>query len=1034
MKARFAYLVSLAATVLLLVGFNPAYAQVGKLTGVVTDAQTGEALAGAQIFLEGTGRGALTAENGRYFIVNITPGRYTLVVELIGFQSVRRENVQVTIDITRVMNFELTPQAIAVEEIRVEAERTPLIEISATGTKDAITIEDIVTLPITTINDALALRSGFLQVPQNTDIVAFSEENRGITPLRIRGGRNGETLTLIDGVPISNFVFGGPAFQVTPYAVRQIDFIRGGFEPQYGNALSGIINIATQEGGTELAGTVEYRTTEVSGALGSDPDELANQDLFQGSVSGPVPATDERLRFAFAGRSNTGVSRMIEFDDEIFNPFREPPELEGRESSFGIQPSTWDLFPGWRAAGFDEIRDVFGKLTFYATPTAKLNFTVIDYQRQTQPFLFEFLLTGYDVVEACTEQYGDPDGCASFYGTGTQRDFEDVVQGSIRQGRTLYTANWNHTLGRTFYRLTVGRFDQDRESCNYFQGVCLEDRFADVNFTENFIRGGITEPHPTGGTNAFFGGEDLTTWSFRTDLQTQLTDHHNLGAGTFYQTHDLEYSETRDRGTNDVLVVPGEYSADPWEAAFYVQDKIEYDFLTVQLGFRFDFGKAGGFFFSNPLDPTNGTTALDVCDNPGSFQNVQVLSFDEQAGQSRLETLSADPTWTRLFCAENRDALDLAALIATTDDFDESSRRSQFSPRLGLSFPITASASLFFNFARFSQNPLYNNLFQGTGVGTPAEGTPRGPALFNSAYTVPFVGNPNLLIEETNSYEIGYLAEIGDELGLSVILFSKDQVGLTGLRLGGRDERDNQIFDEGITYGTSTPGYQILLNQDFTSVRGIELSLRKRLANHWAFDLNYAFSNARTNAAPPERQFERLDEGDLRVLREITSEVDQPHVFNGTIRFQVGNEPPLEGVLGDILQHTLLSFVARAASGLPYTPSSAEPGDALSFNPDRGELNSGRAPATFQLNMLAQKEFQIQNVRYGAFVQVINLTDKKNCIQVSPVTGKCTEGAFDFERRRRGNPVGEGATSTLLNRAHWVGQRRTIFAGLRLSF
>ena len=56
---------------LFLLGSTPAFAQTGKVTGVVTDAQTGEPLVGVQVYLEGTGRGALTSENGRFFIVNI---------------------------------------------------------------------------------------------------------------------------------------------------------------------------------------------------------------------------------------------------------------------------------------------------------------------------------------------------------------------------------------------------------------------------------------------------------------------------------------------------------------------------------------------------------------------------------------------------------------------------------------------------------------------------------------------------------------------------------------------------------------------------------------------------------------------------------------------------------------------------------------------------------------------------------------------------------------------------------------------------
>ncbi len=1014
---------------LFLIGSSPAFAQTGKVTGVVTDAQTGEPLVGAQVYLEGTGRGALTSENGRYFIVNLQPRVYVVIAELLGYQTMRVENMQISIDITRQVNFELTPQAIAVGEIRVEVEATPLIETSATGTRDFISLSDITSLPVTTINEALSLRSGFLEVPQNTDILSLTEETRGVTPVRIRGGRNGETLSLIDGVPINNFLFGGPAFQPTPFAIQQLDYIRGGFEAQYGNALSGIINIATREGGTQLAGALEYRTSNIAGELGVDQDALSDKSLVQGYVSGPIPGTSDKLRFAISGEENNSNSRVLEFDDEVYDPRFLTPEL-----GFA-QPLSADLVPGWRAFGFNNYRDIIGKLTWHVTPTSKLNGTVIDYTRQNQPFLFGLLLAEGEPVSQCIDLYGDEEMCNKAYGT---RDEDDIAVGSVALDRTLYTLRWDQTIGRTSYDIVGSRFDQSRITCNWFQGVCLQDRFANTNFNENFQASGVTVDHPTAGTGRFFGGEDVTTYMLRGDIQSQVSDHHNVGAGVFYQRHDIEFSELRDRGISDVLVTTQAYKADAWEFAFYLQDRIEYDFITIRLGFRVDIGQAAdpGLMFANPLDPTNGMTALDICEFPNDYQNVTVRLFDEETNEAVTEVLSADPNWTRQFCAENRDALDEAAAIATGNDFTAAKRRSQFSPRLGITFPVTANSNLFFNFSRFTQNPLYNNQLQSTGIGTPAEGTPAGPQVFNANFNVPYLGNPNLVIEETTMYEIGYLAELFDDYALSLILFSKDQNGLTGIRTGGVDENGNQVFDEGVTYGTNTPSYDIVVNQDFTTIQGVEISLRRRLSGYWSFDLNYALSDARTNASPPERQFERANEGDPENFREITSEINQAHRFNGSLRMIFGAQTPWDsGFWHGVFKNTTTSLIARLASGLPYTPTPAG-NDLLTFAADdvRQELNSGVAPGTFRLDALLQKNFWINNMQYGFFVQIINVTDKKNCIQVSPATGKCDEGAFDFLRRRVGNPVGEGASSTLLDRPQWVGQRRSFLVGARLSF
>ena len=102
----------LAAAVL-----RPAAGQTGKLAGIVTDAATGEPLAGVQITVEGTGRSVLTQPNGRYFLINIPAGTYTVVAELLGYATVRRENVQISIDVTRTLDFQMTTQALAIDEL-----------------------------------------------------------------------------------------------------------------------------------------------------------------------------------------------------------------------------------------------------------------------------------------------------------------------------------------------------------------------------------------------------------------------------------------------------------------------------------------------------------------------------------------------------------------------------------------------------------------------------------------------------------------------------------------------------------------------------------------------------------------------------------------------------------------------------------------------------------------------------------------------------------------------------------------------------
>ena len=1013
-------------------------AQAGKLTGVVRDATTNQPLEGVEVFIEGSGLTAYTASNGRYFLISVPPGLYTVVARRPGYQSVSTRNVNIAIDVTREQNFSLAQASgVQLQAVTVEAEATPLVQPGVSGSTIGISGDVIRALPVVDIEGALKLQQGFLVVPNNTDIISFTESRRNATnPVSIRGGRGGETLTLIDGIPVNNSIFGGPAISLETEAVQQLDFIKGGMEPQYGNALSGVINVATKDGGNSLAGSLRYQTSAVGGWMGNKADDLLNYGLTDGFLSGPVPGTSNKLHFLFAGRQERQADAVYNFDNSI----RIPHLSTTADPSPLNQADFLDVFPGWRAFGFNNSRQVFGKATYFFKPTLKLGFSVIDAQQQRKPFDFDYLLTynnpltspGYttlgDSVAYLNNRYGS---------RVAPTDFAKTVEGSINASRRLYVGRLDDNIGRSRFGLAIGRFLLDRTTCNYWQGVCLGTNFGEPNFTDDqFISplAGQCATHPTCGTDALYGGETLKDWIVRADIESQVSDHHDLQAGTMVVAHKVTLNEFQKVGQAIPLPYHNFYNATPTDVALYMQDRIEYDFLTIKLGARFDFGSAGGRFWVNPLDPTNGTTAREVCADPSAFQNVSV-----PVTSTHDSVMSANTGWTSLLanCADpvtglpNAAVLDSASKIASADDFAPSKKRRQFSPRIGVNFPLGPSSAVYFNFGRNTQNPLLNNLFVATGVGTPQEGTTSGPVLFiPGGVRTPFLGNPNLLTEQTTSYEIGYTTELGADYALNVVLFSKNQIGLTGLRTGGI-VNGAQIFDPGSTYGSSTPSYRILVNQDFQTVRGVEVQFRRRVTQHWGFDLNYSLSEARSNASDPEREFERqVQQGDPNLTFETTSDIDQPSAFNASLIFQVGQDYP-KGRFGKLLQDISTSLVFRGASGLPYTPTK----DFFGFGLNALLRNSGRGPSTFQVDWSLNKNFAVSNLHYGFTLQVLNVTDRQNCVEVFVTTGQCTQGAVDVARQRQGNPVAADAiTTTFLDRAQYFGPRRSIQAGLRVLF
>ena len=106
---------------IMMAGWN-LYAQGGKLSGFITDQETGEALIGANVFLIETGNGMSTDKNGYYVLQNIRPGSYTLMVSYIGYATLQKK-ITFGADESIKMNLELGIEAVEITEVDVSAEK-----------------------------------------------------------------------------------------------------------------------------------------------------------------------------------------------------------------------------------------------------------------------------------------------------------------------------------------------------------------------------------------------------------------------------------------------------------------------------------------------------------------------------------------------------------------------------------------------------------------------------------------------------------------------------------------------------------------------------------------------------------------------------------------------------------------------------------------------------------------------------------------------------------------------------------------------
>ncbi len=244
----------------------------GKLSGVIADGSTGEGLIGANVVLVGTNLGAATDVNGNYVILNIPPGTYTAKISSIGYQSVSVENVRIVVDRTTDVSIELQPTTLEMEQIVISAQ-TPLVQKDLTSSISVMTRDEIEELPVASFVELLSLQAGVVGSGNN---------------LHIRGGRSNEVAYLIDGMYVQDPLLGGLATQISNDAIQELSLLSGTFNAEYGNALSGVVNIVTRDGSDKFTGKLEFRTSEFGVDRYADLHELR----LNGNISGPLLTTD----------------------------------------------------------------------------------------------------------------------------------------------------------------------------------------------------------------------------------------------------------------------------------------------------------------------------------------------------------------------------------------------------------------------------------------------------------------------------------------------------------------------------------------------------------------------------------------------------------------------------------------------------------------------------------------------------------------------------------------------------------------------
>jgi outer membrane receptor for ferrienterochelin and colicin len=214
----------------LLITGNQLYAGTdGILEGKVVSKETHEPLIGVTVVVVGTSIGAATDVDGNFRINNLDAGTYDVRISNVGFQPMIYKSVSIRIGLKTRISVELVPSLVELHEVEVMAER-PLIEKDVTSTNYSIGQGQVDRLPIRSVQDIITL------FPSVT-----AEGN-------VRGGKSTEVVYLVDGLPLQDVVGGGVGSSLPKSSITEFSVQSGGFDAEYGNALSGVINIITRRG------------------------------------------------------------------------------------------------------------------------------------------------------------------------------------------------------------------------------------------------------------------------------------------------------------------------------------------------------------------------------------------------------------------------------------------------------------------------------------------------------------------------------------------------------------------------------------------------------------------------------------------------------------------------------------------------------------------------------------------------------------------------------------------------------------------
>ena len=601
----------------------------GKVSGQIIDTNTGESLIGANVMLAGTTLGAATDEEGYYHILSVPPGYYDLRVNMIGYGDKTITGVRVEIDLTAVIDVDLSVEAIEGEEITVEANQK-LVKVDVASSQKSISSEKISEMPVSSVAEVVGLSAG-------------------VSGLSVRGGSYNETQFMVDGLVLNDERTSEPTIGIPLSAIQDISLQTGGFGAEYRNARSGVINVVTKEGNKEgFSGSISYRQSPAGQKhFGMSPYDaesfwfrpyLDDEVCWTGTNNGAWDEYQQRQYPSFDGWNS--ISEQTMADDNPDNDLTP----SGVKKLF-----TWEH----RLNGAIRLPDVnidagfggpvpfissrFGNLRFFLSTLHEQDMYLYEVSSQglyRQSYLLKLTSDLSDNSKLVYSFYnGNMEGTTLSRGGGTSmmNDVWDLASQVNSSGFTmpwrLYTNEYwapTHVKNST-HGLKYTRFINNDAFFDLLLKIDSKDYITghgarrDTVMTYPIFGAGddlwIADEAPVG----FFGGplfsvegrlafggaistsrdsSTVRTVTFKGNYTRQLNNNHQLKTGgeLVLSKLDLKY------GSQNEFLPSGNYwslmDVNPYRLSFFVQDKLEYKGFVAIAGLNLDVLNPNGEWLS----------------------------------------------------------------------------------------------------------------------------------------------------------------------------------------------------------------------------------------------------------------------------------------------------------------------------------------------------------------------------------------------------------------------------------------------------